>query len=96
MADVYVGTQYRLRTGGPMPIAGGGFKMHTFMAEKTTTYNYPCIDELPGSEEFRGQGGTYISASFSRLQVKGGGYFQGKITDNPEYVDEGGLGFNLR
>ena len=93
--EVYTSKQYRLRAGEPMPITGGGFKLHTFMAEESDVYNYPCTDSLPGSEEFRGQGGNYISAQFSRLQVKGGNYFQGKIVNNPKYIEEDALGFNL-
>lgn len=96
MAEEYfTGTQYKLRAGSPMPTIGGRFVLHTFMAEKSEIRNYTCIDDLPGSEEFRGQGGDYISASFSRLGVRGGTTFQGKITFNPEFVDEDELGFNI-
>ncbi len=90
MPDVlYSGKQYRLRAGSPMPISTAGtFVLHTFMAEVTDVDIYACKSDLPGSEEFRGQGGTYMSASFSRLNVRGGEIFSGKIIHSPDYVDE--------
>ena len=80
---------YRLRAGSPMPTASpGSFVTHTFMAEKGETTMYACTESLPGSREFRGQGGNYMSANFSRLNVKGGTLFTGKIINEPEFVDE--------
>lgn len=87
----YIGTQYKLRAGPPMPITSGGFKLHTFMAEVTTVVTQPCVESLPGSEQFRGQGGTYISAQFSRLNIKGGNTFQGRIIKDLRYVEEGSV-----
>ncbi len=96
MADeVISGYQYRLRAGSPMPVARGGFVMHTFMAERSVVDNYLCTNNLPGSEEFRGQGGNYISAQFSRLGIVDGNTFQGKIVHNADFVDEDALGFNI-
>jgi hypothetical protein len=101
MADTYYWDyQYKLRYGAPMPVSIGGFKLHTFMAEKSIVRSYTCTENLPGSEEFRGQGGTenggLISASFSRLEVAGGAYFQGKKVFAPEYIEEDtDLNFNL-
>jgi len=92
--EFYVGTQYKLRAGSPMPTIGGRFVLHTFLAERYQIDNYICTDSLPGSEEFRGQGGDFISANFSRLGVRGGTTFQGKVTHNPDFIDEDGLGFN--
>jgi len=95
MADeVYTSTQYKLRAGTPMPTIGGQFVLHTFLAEEYQIDNYICTETLPGSEEFRGQRGNYIAANFSRLGVVGGNTFQGKITHNPEFIDEDSLGFN--
>jgi len=89
MAEVvYRGRQYRLRAGTPMPISGGGFVLHTFMAEVNDIDLFACTSTLPGSEQFRGQGGNMMSASFTRLNVKGGDVFSGKIVYSPEYVDE--------
>lgn len=85
--DVYHSEQYRLRAGAPMP-ALGKFVLHTFKAELSDIDIYACTDELPGSDEFRGQGGSYMSASFSRLPHIGGGLFQGKIVHAPDYIDE--------
>ncbi len=89
---VYRGSQYRLRAGTPMPVGGGGFVLHTFMAEVNDVDVYACTSSLPGSEQFRGQGGNLISATFSRLNVKGGGLFSGKVVYAPRYVDEDDLG----
>ncbi len=87
----YTGSQYKLRAGPPMPIVSGGFKLHTFMAEVVTVVTQPCVESLPGSEQFRGQGGSYISANFSRLNIKGGNTFQGRIVKDLTYVDEGSV-----
>ena len=88
---VYTGSQYRLRAGNPMPIAGGtsSFVLHTFMAEEFTDTIYTCATSLPASTEFKGQGGSLHSASFTHLGVKGGGVFQGKTTAGPTYREEG-------
>jgi hypothetical protein len=73
-----------------MNSAGGGFVLHTFMAEKSQVDVSFCTSSLPSSLDFRGQGGNLISASFSRLKNEGGGeLFQGKRVHQPEYVDEG-------
>jgi hypothetical protein len=96
--EVLEGEQYRLRAGAPMPTMGGGFVIHTFMAEANKVLSYLCTEQLPGSHQFRGQGGSdnYISANFSRLNITGGNTFQGKIVKpaSPQYIDEGGYGFN--
>lgn len=91
---VFTGQQYRLRAGAPMPVMRGGFVIHTFKAELTRVDSFLCIEELPGSDEFKGQGGSYVSANFSRLNIKGGDIFQGKITYSPSYIEEDGYGFN--
>ena len=93
--EKYEGTQYKLRAGSPMPTIGGRFVLHTFKAELYQIENYICTESLPGSEEFRGQGGSLISASFSRLGVRGGTVFQGKKTYSPDFIEEGVLGFNF-
>jgi hypothetical protein len=73
-----------------MNIAGGGFVLHTFMAEKNRVEVGICVSNLPSSNDFRGQGGDLISANYSRLKNEGGGrLFQGKKVYQPTYVDEG-------
>jgi hypothetical protein len=86
---IYSSKVYRLRAGNPMPTQEGGrFVLHTFMAEVNDIDIIACTESLPGSEQFRGQGGDYMSANFSRLATKGGGVFSGRIVRNPDYVDE--------
>jgi len=80
--------QYRLRAATPMPVKGGHFKLHTFMGEISKVVNYMCTERLPGSNEFRGQGGDLMSASFSRLAIEDGKIFSGKKVYSPEYVNE--------
>lgn len=84
----YRGEQYRLRAGAPMPIGSRRFILHTFMAEKNDLDLIVYTETLPGSDQFRGQGGDYMSASFSRLPDIGGRSFSGKIVHEIEYVDE--------
>ena len=90
--EVKTGVQYKLRAGAPMPTMDGDFVLHTFWAERYVIHNYLCTEDLPGSEEFRGQGGTVgggmISAQFSRLPVQGGNVFQGKVVFSPTFVEE--------
>ncbi len=91
MADLpdYVGQQYRLRAGSPMPTMDvGQFVLHTFLAEQNDIDIYLHTKELLGSEEFRGQGGDYMSANFSRMSDQGGNTFQGKVVRNTVYIDE--------
>lgn len=89
MSTTYRGKQYRLRAGSPMPTQiSGRFVFHTFMAEVSEVDIIACTSSLPGSDEFRGQGGNIMSANFSRLNAKGGEVFTGKIVYAPTYVDE--------
>jgi hypothetical protein len=90
---------YRLRAGAPMPtMVHGDFVLHTFMAEYTKMDIIACTETLPSSKDFRGQGAegpkALISASFSRLNVKGGNLFQGKKVYNPDFIEEDELPFN--
>jgi hypothetical protein len=92
MADIiYKGEQYRLRAGAPMPVGGRRFILHTFMAEKNIVDYVMYTETLPGSSQFRGQGGHYMSASFSRLPDIGGKSFSGTIIHEPTYVSEDSL-----
>ena len=89
---LYKGKSYRLRASTPMPTdSRGDFVLHTFMAEKSDIDIFACTTSLPGSSEFRGQGGNLMNASFSRLNIKGGEYFSGKQVYAPSYVEEGDI-----
>jgi hypothetical protein len=88
-ADVKIdGRTYRLRAGSPMPVGGSNFILQTFMGEEAKVTNYLYTETLPGSEEFRGQGGNKVSASFTRLLNTTGDSYSGKEQFNPEYVEE--------
>jgi len=85
----FIGQQYRLRAGTPMPtMQSGRFVLHTFMAELSDVEFIACTEVLPPSSDFRGQSGNLMSASYSRLNVKGGNLFSGKKVYEPTYVDE--------
>ena len=90
MADnVFIdGETYRLRAGAPMPIGGADFILQTFMAEKSKVRTYLYTEDLPGSEEFRGQDGPYVSGSFTRLLDKSTDAFTGKKTWSPTFHEE--------
>jgi len=99
MATPYTSTQYRLRASAPMPFGKDvkNFVWHTFKAEVNDIDIYDCYtDNLPGSEEFRGQGGekAYMSAQFTRVGVAGTEVFTGRIVYSPTYIEENELGFN--
>ena len=65
------------------------------MAASHTLAVDTCTTTLPNSSSFIGQSGSgNTSANFSRLPIKGGGHFQGRIGSGPTYSDEGSLGFN--
>lgn len=89
MANVTVtGKTYRLRAGAPMPIGGSSFILQTFMGEESRVVNYLYTENLPGSGDFRGQGGDLMSGSFSRLPDVSGDAFSGSTVENPEFVEE--------
>lgn len=101
MLDDFIGEiiTYRLRASNPMPVSGGDFVLHTFGAEKIIVEIYDCVESLPSSEDFVGQGGTYTSASFSKINTGDGEYFKGKMTYTDGYpdnflIDEDQLPFN--
>jgi hypothetical protein len=83
------GQTARLRAGSPMPVkTPGRFVLHTFMVEVNDVDFISCTESLPASNEFRGQGGALYSASFSRLNARGGNVFSGKKVYNPTYEPE--------
>jgi len=81
---------YRLRAGAPMPISGGEFVIHSFMAVTNDVISDSCATDLPDSSEFQGQGGNLARASYSRLPVAGGTSFKGKKVKKDVYVEEAG------
>lgn len=86
---------YRLRSGSPMPVIGGGsFVVHTFGVEYLINRVYLCTTLLPKSSDFKGQGGNLVSASFSRINAKEE-YYQGREVIDPgpddRFVDEDAL-----
>ena len=94
MASITTGVEYRLRAGSPMPVSTkGNFVLHSVMALLSNVYIDQCAASLPQSTDFRGQGGDYMSASFSRLSLSEE-RFKGKINDSGRYVDETTGGFN--
>jgi len=84
----YVGTQYRLRAGSPMPIESkGDFVLHSFMAANTDSYIETCDAEILRSRNFQGQGGGFTSASYQRLPLSEERY-SGKATTGEAYIEE--------
>jgi hypothetical protein len=89
MAEVKITSQtYKLRAGSPMAVGLHKFVLQSFMAERTLVDNYLYTENLKGSEEFRGQGGQYMSANFTRLLDSGSDSFSGSVTHEPDFVDE--------
>ena len=89
---IETGYTYKLRAGAPMPIGNSRFVTHTFKAERSQVDTYIYTNTLPVSTEFRGQGGDYVSGSFSRLLDEGGDTFQGSVTHSPIIILETGMG----
>ena len=86
---ISTGINYRLRAGSPMPTEGGtDFIIHSFMALRSTSEMDSCATDLPASNEFMGQGGVLVSASYTKLPLSGGAVFKGKKSDNGAYVEE--------
>jgi hypothetical protein len=84
---------FKLRAGSPMPIGYGNFVTQTFMVEKTSTKTFLYTESLNGSDDFRGQGGAYMNAQFSRLMSSSDSEaFKGSITSAPTYEEETVIG----
>ena len=58
------------------------------MGEESDVHNYLYTESLPGSADFRGQGGDLVSANFTRLLDVSGDTYTGKVVDDPQYVEE--------
>lgn len=86
---VYTGYAYRLRAGTPMPIATPGeFVLHSFMAEYNIQDTNTCTKSLLASSAFRGQGGGYSSANYSRIVSAGDPIYSASESLNFKYVEE--------
>jgi len=85
-----VGHTYKTRTGGPFPVDGRRFFVHTFMAEDTRTTYYEATTNILTSNDMAGQGGDYVSASYNGLPylLNGEFAFTGQEVEKPEYMDE--------
>ena len=89
MSEEFTGEEYKLRAGTPMPTQdGGSFVLHTFGVDKYKIVIQPVTEDIVNSSAFRGQGGPYISASYSRLQDKSGLKFSGRLVFSPTFEDE--------
>ena len=85
-----VGHNYKTRTGGPFPVDGSRFIVHTFMAEDYRVTYYEATSILLTSEDMAGQGGDYVSASYNGLPylLAGQFAFTGQEVEKPDYIDE--------
>jgi len=97
-------TSYRLRASSPQPSKGDcttleepapdtvGFVLQTFMAEKTITDSCEDKTELLCSNDMRGLGGGYLSASYSAQKFldpdTGEIVFQSNETAEEEFIEE--------
>lgn len=77
------GYSARLRAGSPIPASGGRLILHIFGSETSQIDTFAATNKLPSSNDFRGQGGNYFSANFTRLNAVGGDTFSGKIVHAP-------------
>ena len=71
----YESYRYKLRAGTPVPSGAVGspdFVLQTFMAEKVKILvdEAKAATEILKTEDFRGQGGHFLQASYQRLPYK--------------------------
>mgnify|MGYP001769035415 CR=1 FL=1 len=86
---IYTGYSYRLRAGSPMPIATPGeFVIHSFMAEYHIQDTDTCATRLLASTAFRGQGGGYSAANYSRIVSAGEPVYNASESLNFKYIEE--------
>lgn len=88
----YESENWKLRSGGAVPIAPGQFLMQAFGADKYKVETYVAAVTLPKTEDFAGAdvNGDYIQASFQRLPYVSNGteIFQGSVTHKAEFKNE--------
>jgi hypothetical protein len=88
--NIYIGYEYKLRSGSPINTSGSSGFLHTFMAEKTKVTVKSVVEsqDILVSSDFSGNGGDYISASYNRLNDVSGDKFHGREVEKPEYIEE--------
>jgi len=90
--EPYSSDNWKLRTGGAVPIGPAKFFAQAFGADKYQVDTYVAAVELPETEDFTGASvnGIYIQASFQRLPffVDGKQIFQGSVTHREEFHSE--------
>ena len=85
--------RYRMRAGNPMPATVNRFFYQTFMAEKIQidVYEAKKAKDLLVTDDFRGRGGNFISASYNQLPYKdldGDKVFSATEEHIPEFIEE--------
>lgn len=87
--SIYDGYHYRLRAGSPMPTADrGSFVLHSFMAEGQDQSTNTCATKLLTSSDFRGQGGSFISANYTRIVASGEAVYRASESIGIKYIEE--------
>ena len=86
----YETDSYTLRSAGPIPVSTGNFIVQTFGVNKSVIKTYEATTSLLRSDDMAGQGGDYISASYSRLPylTEGGQeVFSGSEVVKPVFIN---------
>ena len=85
----YSSYSYRLRAGSPMPTSdSGNFVLHSFMAEGQDLSNDTCANSLLNSGSFRGQGGAFVSANYTRIVSSGKKVYRSSEVESRVYIEE--------
>ena len=88
----FVSHNWKLRSGGAVPIGRGKFLMQAFGADKSQVDTYVAAITLPVTEDFTGADvdGEYVQSSFQRLPYVANGHeiFQGSVTHRSEFENE--------
>jgi hypothetical protein len=89
-----VAFRYKLRAGSPMQDQKRNFILQTFGAEKQQVDIHSATTTLLTSCDMWGQGGSYISASYQRLNyltLDCQQAYSGQEEHIPEFIDEDSL-----
>ena len=89
----YTAYNYRLRSGGAVPIGPGNFLLQAFGSDKSQVDTYVLADQLPVTCDFAGasENGPYVQASFQRLPYLYNGtteVYQGSVTHKAIWGEE--------
>jgi len=89
----YTAYNYRLRSGGAVPMKSGQFLLQAFGSDKNRIDTYVLADRLPESEDFAGasETGPYVRASFQRIPFLYNGtteVYQGSVTHKEVWGNE--------